>query len=266
MGLFDKFHKSQNEITLEMLMNEQYVQQYFDECKYIWQNYVPKNGKSYVLQGELLRQIEKLRCEAQDNGNINWSEDLADFCDYIKETLCSEAIFSEEEKAKFILILDYFKECGNYAMQWNNGQISDDEVDMNRIAYTKDNLYDMVADAIGQFQSKFANPIPIDENGNKVIHIVEIPYETGEVHFRYARKMSPDGTKWIRDGLYQEFNIDGSVASEGLFDEGLEEGLWKDYHENGNLAAEGYYSKGKEIGIWRYYDEDGNFEEEEDFG
>ena len=88
--MFGKFRKSKDNTTIEDLINEEYNQQYFEECKYIWQNYVPKNGRSYVMQGELLRQIEKLRYEAQDNGNINWSEELADYCDYIKETLCSK--------------------------------------------------------------------------------------------------------------------------------------------------------------------------------
>ena len=73
--MFEKFHKPTNKNTLEILMNEQYNQQYFEECKYIWQNYVPKNGVSYVLQGELLRLIEKLRYEAQENGNFEEEED-----------------------------------------------------------------------------------------------------------------------------------------------------------------------------------------------
>ena len=98
------------------------------------------------------------------------------------------------------------------------------------------------------------------------LHIAEIPYETGEIHFRYSRKMSPDRTKWIREGLFQEFYENGNVSSEGSYVDGLEEGYWKDYRENGNLAAEGYYSKGEEVGIWRYYDENGNFQEEESFG
>ena len=106
----------------------------------------------------------------------------------------------------------------------------------------------------------------VSQSSDNILYIAEIPYETGELHYRYSRKMSPDGTKWIRDGLYQEFYENGNVASEGLYHEGLEEGAWKDYHENGNLAAEGNYSKGKETGIWRYYDEEGNFTEDEDFG
>ena len=35
--MFEKFHKPTNKNTLEILMNEQYNQQYFEECKYIWQ-------------------------------------------------------------------------------------------------------------------------------------------------------------------------------------------------------------------------------------
>ena len=41
---------------------------------------------------------------------------------------------------------------------------SDDDIDMNRIAYTKDNLYDIVSDAIGYFQLKITEPIPFNKN------------------------------------------------------------------------------------------------------
>ena len=164
MSIFDKFHKSKSKITLEELINEEYQQRYFDECKYIWKNHVPKSGQSNVLQGELLRQIEKLRCEAQDNGNRNWDEDFAYFCDFIRETLCSQDIFTENEKQKFVLILNYFRECGNYSVGLSSGQIPDNEFDVEKIAYVKDNLYDIVADAIGQLQSKHAAPIPFEKN------------------------------------------------------------------------------------------------------
>lgn len=73
----------------------------------------------------------------------------------------------------------------------------------------------------------------------------------GEYHYKYSKKLSPDGTCFIKDGLFEEL---------------LEEGIWKDYHENGNLAAEGYYHKGKEVEIWKWYDEEGNYEGEDDYG
>ena len=45
----------------------------------IWRNYVPEAGQSEILQGELLREIEKLREEAQGNGNRNWDGDFSCF-------------------------------------------------------------------------------------------------------------------------------------------------------------------------------------------
>ena len=164
MSIFDKFHKLKSKITLEALMKEEYQQRYFVECKYIWKNYFPTSGQSNILQGELLRQIEKLRGEAQDNGNRNWDEDFEYFCDFIRDTLCSQDMFSGEEKEKFILILNHLKACGYYAMRLHDGQIPNNEVDVKKIAYVKDNLYDIVADAIGQLQSKHAAPIPFEKN------------------------------------------------------------------------------------------------------
>lgn len=90
------------------------------------------------------------------------------------------------------------------------------------------------------------------------LNIAEIPYETGQLHYRYARYMSDDGTRWIRHGLFMAYHLNGNLASEGSYDHGLEHGLWRDYHENGKLAAEGQYEKGKEVGQWRYWNEDGS--------
>lgn len=160
MGLFDKFKNNITKITIEQLTNTAYKQMYLEECKFIWKNYVPKNGQAKVLQGELLRELENLRCEAQDNGNINWDEDFSYFCDFIRESLCSEDIFSEIEKEKITLALSHIKTCGNYARRFHNGEISEHDVDINMIAYTKDNLYDIVADAIGFLQIKTNEPIP----------------------------------------------------------------------------------------------------------
>ncbi|MDR2898960.1 MAG: hypothetical protein LBU94_01450 [Clostridiales bacterium] len=99
-----------------------------------------------------------------------------------------------------------------------------------------------------------------------ILHIAEIPYETGEIKFRYSRKMSPDGTKWIRDGLFTHYHQNGNYGSTGFYVDGLEEGHWEDYYENGVLAAEGEYSKGKEVGKWRFYGSDGELQEEKDYG
>lgn len=103
------------------------------------------------------------------------------------------------------------------------------------------------------------------EETDNTLCLAEIPYETGEPHFIYSRRMSPDGTKWIREGRFAEYYQNGNLASEGFYVDGLEDGYWKDYHENGKIAAEGYYSKGNETGKWRYYDEQGELEDEESY-
>jgi antitoxin component YwqK of YwqJK toxin-antitoxin module len=113
--------------------------------------------------------------------------------------------------------------------------------------------------------------LPVKKGNDKMketdstLHIVEIPYETGELQFRYTRKLSSDVTKWIRDGLFQEYHKNGNLASEGNYNNGLEDGLWKDYHENGQIASEGNYLNGNEIGEWYFYDEDGALEDEENY-
>lgn len=90
------------------------------------------------------------------------------------------------------------------------------------------------------------------------LHIAEIPYESGVTQYRYARKPSEDGARWIRDGFFQAFHPSGRPASEGTYKDGKEEGIWRDFHPNGPLAAEGEYRMGIEIGEWRYWDADGN--------
>ena len=89
------------------------------------------------------------------------------------------------------------------------------------------------------------------------LSIAEIPFDDGGIRYRYARKMSPDGLRWIRDGLFQAFHPNGALASEGTYCEGLEEGEWRDFHDNGQLAAEGSYCQGAEVGTWHFWNADG---------
>jgi len=89
------------------------------------------------------------------------------------------------------------------------------------------------------------------------LNIAEIPYESGNIRFRYSRYLSSDGTRWIRHGLFCAYHENGQLASEGNYVDGKEHGVWKDFHENGKPAAEGQYDMGTEIGEWRYWNVDG---------
>ena len=46
MGLFDKLKRGKSNLTMDAIICEEYEQQYFDECKYIWKNYVPQAGQA----------------------------------------------------------------------------------------------------------------------------------------------------------------------------------------------------------------------------
>ena len=89
------------------------------------------------------------------------------------------------------------------------------------------------------------------------LHIAEVHFEGGGLQFRYARKMSSDGSRWVRHGLFEAYHPNGQLASEGQYSEGLEEGAWRDYHDNGQLAAAGQYEAGNQVGEWKYWVADG---------
>lgn len=164
MKLFQRRKKEQPVVTIEELSASEYKQAYEEECRFIWKSYVSSSGQSDVLQGELLRELEKLRHEAQNNGNRNWDDDFAYFCDFIKSALCESDLFSDEKQQEIILIMNYLKECGDYAARWYRGEASERQLIVDKIAYVKDNLYDRIADAIGVLQLKFPDPIPYERN------------------------------------------------------------------------------------------------------
>lgn len=164
MKISDRQKNKSGSILIEALIAADYEQKYFAECKYIWKSYVPKSGQAKNLQGELLREIEKLRIEAQDNGNINWDDDYSYFCDFISNTLSGQAIFSGEEKEEIAVIMAYIKECGMYAREFNSGKISKQDVNTEKIAYTDDNLYDIICDKIGRLQKENPEPMPYEKN------------------------------------------------------------------------------------------------------
>jgi len=89
------------------------------------------------------------------------------------------------------------------------------------------------------------------------LNIAEIPYDTGEIRYRYSRYLAPDRSRWIRHGLFTAYHQTGTLASEGSYEHGKEHGPWRDYHANGQVAAEGHYDQGVESGEWQYWSEDG---------
>ncbi|TKC80194.1 hypothetical protein FAZ69_29510 [Trinickia terrae] len=89
------------------------------------------------------------------------------------------------------------------------------------------------------------------------LEIAEVFHESGSLRFRYTRYLVPDGSRWIRHGLFVAYQENGAIASEGTYEHGLEHGPWKDFHPNGQLAALGRYDRGIEIEPWQHWDADG---------
>lgn len=50
MGLFDKFRKKNSGLTIEEIISNDYEQEYFDECKYIWKIMFPQRDRLIVYK------------------------------------------------------------------------------------------------------------------------------------------------------------------------------------------------------------------------
>ena len=69
---------------------------YFDEARTIWMTKVPPDGQADTIEGELLRAVEKLRREAQGNGNINWDEGFEILIRFLRAHLLDAAIYPDD--------------------------------------------------------------------------------------------------------------------------------------------------------------------------
>ena len=163
MALDDIINWEDMYLVVNELGIRDYKMQHFDVCKNIWKTKVPKSGQSDTLQGELLRQVEKLRYEAQDNGNLNWDDNFSFFCDNLKNCFQASGQFSPQHLQKLSKALDYLKDCGEYAKQYNAGNIPDEEADPVRFAYTDDDLYDYLCDAVAVIALSHPEDIPYEK-------------------------------------------------------------------------------------------------------
>lgn len=163
MFLFNRFNK--NNLSLEQLMQEDYQEQYFSICKSIWHNYVPKRGQATCLQGELLRGVEKIRDEAQRNGNINWDDRFDDLVDYLKVLFAQQKCLTHFEQQQIKLILSHFKACGHYSCAYRKGEITDNDFRIEQMAVVDDNLYDRLTDYVAQINlANDSQPIAYQPN------------------------------------------------------------------------------------------------------
>ncbi|RZJ54060.1 MAG: ankyrin repeat domain-containing protein [Flavobacterium sp.] len=122
---------------------------YMATAKVIWQKLVPKSGQADTVQGELLRAIEKLRDEAQRNGNGNFNKNCHGILiDYLRQNLVDENIFTKKETTEI-------------------------NADLDRLAkknspYTEDDIYDRITNRIVDWYLK--NPTQIAHKKNDTLY------------------------------------------------------------------------------------------------
>ncbi|MBA2937288.1 hypothetical protein HZF08_03145 [Paenibacillus sp. CGMCC 1.16610] len=112
---------------------------YFEEAKHLWKTYVPKQGQSETIQGELIRAIEKLRDEAQRNGNGNWDDCFNMFCDFLELNLCNSGVFNMLQKMKIRSNIKRLRKFSD--------------------PYLEDDIYDDLTDRVVEWYFKNQEPI-----------------------------------------------------------------------------------------------------------
>lgn len=118
---------------------------YFETAKIIWQKLVPKSGQAETVQGELLRAIEKLRDEAQRNGNINFHKNCHGlFIGYLRKFLINTNIFDPEKITQITSDLE--------------------RISKGQEPYLEDDLYDRITDRIVDWYLKNPTQIPHNQN------------------------------------------------------------------------------------------------------
>jgi hypothetical protein len=113
-------------------------------ARWIWKNLIPKAGQSEWVQGELIRCIEKLCWEAQNNGNGNWEPQFEMLADYLEETLCGEPTFSDEARNSIHEDMAVLKDFMH--------------------PYTDQDLYDRLTSHVVAFCRQHPTPIPKPRN------------------------------------------------------------------------------------------------------
>lgn len=85
-------------------------------------------------------------------------------------------------------------------------------------------------------------------------------YDSGEIRIQGALD---DGEE--RTGDWKGWYKDGTVWSEGAFENGLREGIGTVYYRNGQQQMRGNYNAGKEEGLWSFWTETGQLQKEVSF-
>lgn len=141
--------KIDSSIDIEHLHNVVNNRNYNETVKIIWRKLVPRSGQADTVQGELLRAIEKLRDEAQRNGNGNFNKNCHGLLiDFLRKELTSK----------------------NHFDQATIDKINDDldKLSFKNSPYLEDDIYDRITERIVDWYLK--NPTQILHKQNEKLY------------------------------------------------------------------------------------------------
>lgn len=171
-------------MSSESLSEEAYLQQ----AKFIWKNYVPSNGAASTKIGELLRYNEKLRDEAQRNGNKNWREEHTEMAVFVRNELLASGLFSGAQASQ---IKSYIQRILNF-----------------EFPETEEEVYDFLMSRIVDWH--IANPTPVPESpqaNSPVAEAPKAPNPTAQTALTEAlnQKSTEAALKAIAEGALLDF-------------------------------------------------------------
>ena len=123
-------------------------------ARWIWQNLIPRQGQAETLQGELLRVVERLRWEAQINGNVNWDDGFVRFLDFLGMHLIVEPGFSDERTRAIQADLERLRAFTGVRDDGDEAAFRAD------LPYVEEDLYDRLTDAVVAFARLYPALIP----------------------------------------------------------------------------------------------------------
>ncbi|KXX69205.1 hypothetical protein AVL50_20280 [Flammeovirga sp. SJP92] len=138
-------------------------EEYDKESKRIWQTYVPKSGQSETMQGELIRAVERLRNEAQRNGNINFSTNChIRILNFLKVTLNDDKVFDRQTLQEIEDDLEKLEYPDVFEIE---NSMSDEFLEEHLPGiYLEDDLYDRLINRVVDWDLYYKEAIPHEKD------------------------------------------------------------------------------------------------------
>lgn len=119
-----------------------------DVALWIWEHLVPQVGSADSLQGEVIRAIELLSWEAQNNSNLNWDASFDALVAFLREAFLGQSMLAHyltvADKEQVAADLDRLS-CFILPTEL------DSRVYVEELPYINDDLYDRLTDYLIQF-------------------------------------------------------------------------------------------------------------------